>query len=38
MLVAFSGETEGFGYPYPFSTQPHRVAACREMSSCIRTR
>jgi hypothetical protein len=22
-------ETEGFGYQYPFSTQPDRVAACR---------
>src|SRR5579859_4869682 len=24
-----SRETEDIGYQYPFSTQPHRVAACR---------
>jgi hypothetical protein len=28
--------TIGFGYQYPFSTQPHRVATCRWMSSGIR--
>lgn len=33
----YGGETEGFGYQYPLSTQPHRVAACRWVSSCIRS-
>jgi hypothetical protein len=30
-------ETESLWYQYPFSTQPHRVATCRSMSSRIRT-
>jgi hypothetical protein len=31
--VAVGAEvTVGFGYQYPFRTQPQRVAACRHMS------
>lgn len=38
LVPGVGGETEGFGYQYPFSTQSHQVAACRWMSSCIRER